>query len=121
MWRQLCAWFDNRGRDDPSDDRRARMISYLLERNSDLAGRDDCAMDLAKYDEKDAEEALLQVASDPSQEEVLLDTCGESLGEIWARQGRVDSALLALLQPPARRVALALIQAKRPELMPSAK
>jgi hypothetical protein len=121
MFKKLRTWISDLGWDDRSSDARTRLIAYLLDRNADLAGRDDCAMELAKYDENDAEQALLQIGADSSQDEVILDTCGESLGQIWVRQGRVDIVAVTSLNQTAREVALAVIQAKRPELMQNKK
>jgi len=82
----------------------AEMIGCLLDKSQDLGSRDDIAMDLYASDLPEAEAALLAVASDPAEEEMIIDSAGESLAQIYKRQNRELSAeALARLQPSARK------------------
>ena len=93
------------------------LIGVLVDPSASEAERDDAATDLAKYDEPKAEEALIQVASKSEISEMLADTCGESLGTIWARQGRFNRQMLDKLHPVARKMALRVIETQRPDLI----
>ena len=60
------------------------LISVLLDCTADLAERDDAAMDLGAYSDDDRVlEALIQIAADTSQDELLHWSCGESIADIW--------------------------------------
>ena len=80
------------------------MVGYLLDKSNDLGGRDDCAMDLYEYDLPEVEAALVKVASDPAEDEIVVDSAGESLAQIYRRQNRAVSAeVLSTLQPSAKK------------------
>ena len=77
------------------------LIHELLIKNGDVAGRDDAAMDLGAYNEPEVEQALIQVASDPETEPVVVRSCAESLVEIWIRRERLPEHILPHLRPEA--------------------
>lgn len=79
------------------------LISVLLDRSAEHGDRDDAAMDLGAYDEPEAEEALLKVVLDPTEEEEIADSAGESLWQIWERKGKRDAAAVARMHPAARK------------------
>ena len=107
----ILRWF--RLRFGKSPQQPAGLIGVLLDTNAPEGDRDDAAMDLGKYDDPAAEAALRQVGSDARTPEVIADSCGDSLGEIWARQGRSDLSLLDGLTPPARVIAAAHIESTK--------
>ena len=76
------------------------------------------ATDLGAYDEPEAEQALLRLATSPNADEALAVICGESLATIWCRKRFVDPAKVARLTPAARKVAISKIEALRPDLLP---
>jgi hypothetical protein len=86
------------------------LTKFLLDNDADLGGRDDCALELAKYDNPEAESALFQIASDAKQFEMLIETCGESLATIWRRNRRMPIDVLERLAPPARAIAAAILK-----------
>jgi tetratricopeptide (TPR) repeat protein len=88
------------------------LVGVLLDRSARLDERDDAAMDLGTRDEPEALAALVEVASDSESDPTLLDTCGESIGEIWARNGSVDAAVLARLRGEARTAAQFILDAR---------
>ena len=75
-------------------------------------------MDLGRYDEPEALDALVVVASDSDEDPQLLDSCGESIAEIWARRGGIDGEVLARVRDEARVVLLATLEALAPRLVP---
>jgi hypothetical protein len=97
----------------------AGLIGVLLSRDARLDDRDDAAMDLAGFDEPEALNALIAIASAAEEDPLLLDSCGESIAEIWARRGAVDPEVIARVRAEARVVLLATIQALAPRLVPA--
>ncbi len=80
------------------------MLACLLDKSSDLGSRDDCAMDLYEFDLPEVELALVTVASDASEEEMVVDSAGHSLWQIYQRQGRVvPKEVISALQPSAKK------------------
>jgi hypothetical protein len=79
------------------------LISALLDSHAELGGRDDAAMDLGAYDDPQAFQALLTVASDPKEDEMLQDSCGESLKEICRRNANLDLSFVGKLTPAAKK------------------
>jgi hypothetical protein len=78
------------------------LIDVLLDQSAPLGDRDDAAMDLHVYDEPEVEEALLSVVLNHTEEEMLADSAGESLGEIWRRKGKYDLNLVAKMHVAAQ-------------------
>jgi hypothetical protein len=80
------------------------MVAVLLDRSQDLASRDDIAMDLREFDLPEVEAALVRVASDPAEDEMIVDSAGDSLLQIYLRQNRVVAPdVLSKLQPSAKK------------------
>jgi hypothetical protein len=81
-----------------------RMVACLLNKSNDLGTRDDCAMDLHEFDLPEAESALVTVASDASEEEMIIDSAGHSLWQLYKRHNRsVPPDVLRALQPSAKK------------------
>ena len=77
------------------------LIELLLDKNAEFGDRDDAAMDLYKYDEPEAEQALIRVVQDMNEDADILDSAGESLAEIWKRKARWDASVVARMHPIA--------------------
>src|SRR5437016_4209111 len=90
------------------------LIEVLLDATASEADRDDAAMDLAAYDEPEAEEALIRVGADPSTPAPVAASCGESLAEIWSRKKTLNLDALKRLQGEACSGATGLIRAREP-------
>lgn len=70
------------------------LISILEDQNASVADRDDAAIDLGKHDEKEVEDALVRVAiSLGDSNDIIVASCGESLGEIWKRKNKYDASI----------------------------
>mgnify|MGYP001561325861 CR=1 FL=1 len=91
------------------------LIRVLLDPTAEFGDRDDAALDLGAYAQPEAEAALLRVACDPSSDLQLVDTCGEALGEIWCRKGKLNLEAIQQLPDAARLTATAVIESQRPE------
>lgn len=85
------------------------LISVLLDSSATEAERDDAAMDLAIYDDSEALQALLKVATTEDEEEIFMDVCGESIAEIWIRNESFDPTACDKLKNPARKAVLDMI------------
>jgi HEAT repeat protein len=99
---------------EKKDDGISVLLEVLLDKSASLADRDDAAMNLGEYDEDRALTALLEVASDPSEDEIVLSSAGESIAQIWLRQRSVDLGQLGGLQSIARDEVIALLEKEMP-------
>lgn len=80
------------------------IASWLLDKSIEFGDRDEAAMALGDFDSVVAEATLLKVAFDHSEDEMIADTVGDSLLQIWIRQGRKpEPAQVAQMHPAARR------------------
>jgi hypothetical protein len=91
------------------------LISVLLDKSARIDERDDAAIDLRKYDEEIALESLLQIAIDPNEELTLMETCGESIAEIWVRNNRFNFDVYNKMHPQAQLEAKGYIKIRKPE------
>ena len=92
------------------------LIGILLDEKAELGDRDDAAMDLSEYDDANVEGALSIIACDSDPDEVLADSCAESLAEIWSRRGSVSEEIWRTLSPVSRPIAFSTIKALNPSL-----
>jgi tetratricopeptide (TPR) repeat protein len=88
------------------------LVGVLLDRRARDDERDDAAMRLGAFDQPGALAALVEVATDPESDPGLLESCGESIGAIWARNGTVDPAQLARRRAEARTAAQRILDAR---------
>lgn len=77
------------------------LIAVLADSGSN--DRQDAAMDLGAFDDPEAEAALLAVALNHAEDPNIADAAGESLREIWLRNGMDVSGLAASMHPEARK------------------
>jgi hypothetical protein len=97
----------------------AGLIQILLDGEAEFGARDDAAMCLGAFDENAAEDALARIACDEAADEDLVDSCGESLAEIWCRKGRVNREIFVRLAPIGRQIAIATMDALCPTISAS--
>ena len=91
------------------------LITVLLDNSARDDERDDAAMDLSRYGSHETIEALIRVANDENNPEIVRASCGESLAEIWLRKNEFQVKELIRLKGVANKEATALLQAKKPE------
>lgn len=96
------------------DDAITVLLEVLTDKSASLTDRDDAAINLGQYDEDRVLTTLLEVASDPAEEELVLSSAGESIAQIWLRCRRVDVDKLTGLQPIAKHEAIALLEKEMP-------
>lgn len=90
------------------------LIGVLLNSNAPFGDRHDAAMDLARFDEVEAESALTACLLDKATSEDLADACAESLAEVWARKRKVDERVLDAVPSHATGILLATLDALFP-------
>jgi hypothetical protein len=86
-----------------------KLVEILVSDTARIDERDDAAIDLANFDDTYALNALILVASSTKEPEMLLASCGESIGEIWKRRGIRDNDILEKITPTAKREIKALL------------
>jgi hypothetical protein len=91
-----------------------KLIEYLLDENIDDATRDDCAIDLSNFPEVDVIAALIKVANNLNDVEMIRASCGESLASIWLKNDKIDFEALKSLEEPAFSEAIGLIRDNKP-------
>lgn len=88
-----------------------------MDRGARIDDRDDAAIDLGQSDEPGALAALLEVASNPYDDETVVGSCGESIADIAIRSGKLDRRWFEILAPPALRELRSRLEGERPDLM----
>lgn len=91
------------------------LTKILLDINARTDERDDAAIDLGKYDDDRALDALLSIAMDSSADPFVMDVCGESIAEIWVKRNYFDLELYKKMTPPARHELYRHVKATKPE------
>lgn len=80
-----------------------RLVEVLLNKSEEIGDRDDVAMDLSKYDDDVAEQALITITCDHTDEEIVIDSAGESLSQIWKRKNKFDQSIVDKMHRDAKR------------------
>lgn len=91
------------------------LVRLLLDPGARPSDRADAAIELGRHDDPAVEDALLRIVRDPGSSAELTEDCGLSLAEIWSRRDQLDVPLAATLPPPALRIALSVLESRRPE------
>lgn len=91
------------------------LVEILLDKKEEIGARDDAAMYLGKFDDESAMNALIQIAKDNHEQEILLWSSGESLGYIWVRKKKFDRTIFDSLLPEAREELSSVIKTMDPE------
>ena len=86
------------------------LIQVLLDERAEYGDRHDAAMDLGAFDSAEIEEALARIACDGLADDDLADACGESLAEVWCRNGSITQVVLIRLTPAGLQAALATLR-----------
>jgi hypothetical protein len=79
------------------------LLDFLLDiEDPDIAGRDDAAMELMHFGDDEVVEVLVRVGSNVDEHDVILNSCGESLGGIWIDREHFDLGAFEKLAPTAK-------------------
>jgi len=93
------------------------LIDVLLDKTAREDERGDAAIDLRTYKDVRALEALTKIASDPHEDDVIVDNCAESVGEICVAMNIFDENSFRRMIPFAQKIVFGFITAHRPELI----
>ena len=96
-------------------DKVAFLINVLLDDTAREDEKDDAAMDLGKYDDDRALTVLSQVASNPNENAMVQDSCGESIAKILLRRGLYNRDIIDTLTPIAKDAVYSYIKTVKPE------
>lgn len=97
---------------------RARMLVEILgDRDARADDRDDAATYLGLYPFPFVAEALGRVASSEDEDIVLVETAGESLGEVWAALDSVQPEVMSALRRAGRKEVEAVLRGRAPHLL----
>jgi hypothetical protein len=92
------------------------LIKVLKDPKADIAEQDDAARDLGDFNEDEALQALVEKAKNPETDDYLvLETCGESISEIWLRRNFFSTETYDSLRRLARVAIYRDIQHAKPE------
>ncbi len=96
-------------------DRVEMLMNLLFDKTASITERDEAATDLSEFSDTRAVIALLKKGKDLSENALVLNSCGESLGTIWSNNGIFDDKSYHALSGTARYGAFAVIKYKKPE------
>lgn len=93
------------------------LIDILLDKTAEEAERGDAAIDLRAYKDVRALKALIAIASDPAEDDVIVDNCAESVGEICVAMNIFNENSFRNMIPFAQKIVFCFIMAHKPELI----
>lgn len=98
------------------EDRKAILIQLLVDQHALDADRDDAAMDLGEeFGDESVLSALIKVASDPNEVDMILNSCGEAIGKIWVKRSCFDEEAYRALSGTSRYGVYVVIKSRKPE------
>lgn len=98
--------------------RKEMLIGLLIDRNVLDADRDDAAMDLGEeFDDEAVLNTLIQIAINPNEINMILNSCGESIGKIWIKKDFFDEETYKNLTKDARDGVYCIIKNRKPTWM----
>lgn len=78
------------------------LIQILFDVTAREDEKHDAIMDIGKFDDDRALNALLQIAENPNENTTILDACGESIVQIWIKRNQFDIKAYKNFQPCAQ-------------------
>jgi len=98
-------------------DRMDALIKLIFDNGASITERDEAAISLAEFSDIRTITALLSKAKDLKENELVLNSCGESLGIIWVKQNFFDEKAYRALSGTARYGVYIVIKSRKPEWM----
>jgi len=99
--------------DDTQSSRTGFLLTVLADNDEDLLLREHAAMYLGHIDDTMVLAALICLASDQSQYDVLLARCGNAIAEMWDRNRDFDvRPVIDQVSEPAREAILGWLHGK---------
>jgi len=96
-------------------DRKETLIQLLFDQNALDADRDDAAMDLGEeFEDNSVLDALIQVASNHNELDMILSSCGEAIGKIWVKKNVFNEKSYQKLPKFAQDGIFCIIKSRKP-------
>lgn len=96
-------------------DRIDALVKILFDNNASITERDEAATYLGELYDIRTVNALLSKAEDLTENKLVLNSCGESLGAIWVNQNFFDEKAYRTLSGTARYGVYVVIKSRKPE------
>lgn len=93
------------------------LIDILLDKTAREDERSDAAIDLRMYKDERALEALAKVASDPNEDDLIVDNCAESIGEISVEMNYFNEKSFRKMTAFAQKIVFGSIKSRKPEII----
>lgn len=93
------------------------LIDVLVDKTAREDERGDAAIDLRAHKDIRALDALTKIASDPDEDDVIVDNCAESIGEICVAMNLFDENSFRKMIPFAQKIIFGFIMAHSPNLI----
>ena len=91
------------------------LIDILFDPTASITEKDDAATDLEDFPENEVIKALASVGKVKTEDDTVLNSCGESLGSIWVRLNSFDPVIYSSLTNTARLGAKYIIESRKSE------
>lgn len=91
------------------------LITILLDHEASLTERDDAAIYLEKYENDSVINALLLVAKNGNEDEMILNSCGESIGSLWVKKDFFDENIYKELPKISQHGIYYVIKSRKPQ------
>ncbi|MDP1978694.1 hypothetical protein [Undibacterium sp.] len=98
-------------------DRVQLLVDILLDKGAREDERDDAAIDLRHYNDIRALRALIEVTSDATDIDTIVDNSAESLAFILIKRDEFDECQINTLIPWAKKTVLDVIRENKPGLI----
>lgn len=93
------------------------LIDILLDKNAREDERSDAAIDLGIHKDPRALQPLIEVASNPKEDDTILDNCAESIGEIFIGMNQFNEHFFRKITPYAQKIVFHIVMARNPNLI----
>ncbi|MEI6242837.1 MAG: hypothetical protein WCP39_05465 [Chlamydiota bacterium] len=91
------------------------LIELLFDDKASITERDEAATNLAEFSETRALNALLSRGNNADENELVLNSCGESIGAIWTKQNIFDEKSYRTLSGIARYGVFVVVKSRKPQ------
>lgn len=91
------------------------LIDILFDPTAREDERYDAAMYIARFNSEKALDALLILGSNPHEDDIILDACGESITSIMVKREEFRKDIINKLRPIAKHTAYDFITAHEPQ------
>lgn len=99
------------------NDKLKLLTELLLDNDARVDERDDAAIELQSFDDLRALDALIKIAKIPTENDIILTSCGESIGEIWVRNNSFNVETYKALSESSKTGVRIVVRSNNPELL----